>query len=783
MKLPKIPVDENERLKALSSYEILDTDFEEKFDNLTSMASSICGTKIALISLIDENRQWFKSCVGLDARQTSRGISFCGHAINNPKELFEIVDAKQDARFFDNPLVIGEPYIRFYAGQPIISSDGHPLGTLCVIDSSPKKLSKSQRTSLKYLAKQVYHLFQLRKSEIKLREEKQNFKGFAELSPNILYRYSSNPDLIYHSPIITEILGYPPIAFKKNANLWIDLVHKDDRELAIKTAKLAKQGQRIDAVYRMKNKKGNYRWIHDISTSIHNDGNHFLIEGIASDITETKNYQDSINELNQRYNTAMSASNDAIWEYQQEKDELRISNHFYEWIKASKIPDTITLKDFRGNVHPDDQQKITHLIDHLFNHKFKNIDVDIRIQLSKNTYKWFNLRGGLIEALTPTIAGSISEIHLRKQNEQELLKAKSLFSEASKLAKLGAWELDVETNNVKWSDVTYYIHDIDEEQKKVFKLEDAIDFYLDKDQKIIKEKIQLAIENGLGYDEIFQLETIKGKLKWIRTIAKVEFDPDTRKRKIFGVIQDITNEVKAREKQDSLLELTKKQNNRLKNFAYIVSHNLRSHASNFSSLLNLMNNEELNHENQEIFDMLNTSSSNLLQTIEDLSKVAGLYNKADVDFTKLNLKDILQQVVNNLIGVIKEKNIQLDLSIDKTVYIKGLPSYVESIFFNMISNAIKYANPTKDKRLKISLNENKKHAIIKFEDNGLGIDLKKHGDDLFKMYKIFHKGVDDARGLGLFITKNQIEFMKGSIDVQSNVGKGTTFTIYFKKLE
>ncbi|MCH8535848.1 MAG: PAS domain-containing protein [Flavobacteriaceae bacterium] len=545
----------------------------------------------------------------------------------------------------------------------------------------------------------------------------------------------------------------------------------------------AKSGQRINVVYRMKNFEGSLRWIHDTSMSIQLDGEDFLIEGIASDITANKNFQNSIQELNKRYDTAMKASSDAIWEYDGTKDKLILSKHFFNWIDGYTHLRNLKLDEFRKHIHPEDQQKLSHLITNLFNSKFQDIDVDLRIHLTDNQYKWFNLKGGIIDLSAQIIAGSISEIHLRKQNEQELLKAKSLFSEASKLAKLGAWELDFDSGKVKWSDVTYQIHDIEDEERKSFNVEEAINFYSSKDKDRIRQALDEAIHNNKSYDEIYQLVSAKGKSKWVRCIAKVEFDQDTRKRKIFGIIQDITQDILFKEKQNNLLELTKNQNSRLKNFAYIVSHNLRSHASNFSSLLNLFKIENLDSEDKEIFEMLNTSSSNLLQTIEDLSKVAGLYQKDHVDFTKVSLKDTLIQVINSQTGTIKENNITLHLNIDKDVIVKGLPSYVESIFFNLVSNAIKYANPTKDKWLRISLTENKKHAIIQFEDNGLGIDLKTHGDDVFKMYKIFHRNTKGSRGLGLFITKNQIEFMKGKIDVKSHVGKGSTFTVYFKKMQ
>lgn len=148
---PALPDDEVARIASLQSLRILDTEPEERFDRVTRLAKKLFKVSISLVSLVDTNRQWFKSSAGLKARETPRNISFCGHAIHN-KHTFIVEDTLLDKRFFDNPLVTEEPYIRFYAGQPITAPNGDTIGTLCIIDSKPKKLTPDDISSLSDLA-------------------------------------------------------------------------------------------------------------------------------------------------------------------------------------------------------------------------------------------------------------------------------------------------------------------------------------------------------------------------------------------------------------------------------------------------------------------------------------------------------------------------------------------------------------------------------------------------------------------------------------------------------
>ena len=275
-----IPKNEKERLVALKSYNIMDTLPEEVYSNITELASIICGTPIALISLLDENRQWFKADVGLGATETPRDISFCQHAIME-NEIFEVDNALENSTFSSNPLVTGDPNIRFYAGTPLTDEDGYNLGTLCVIHTEPKKLTSEQKKALALLGKEVISQLSTRRRAIEFK----GIKAYFDKAKDMICIAGQDGFFKKVNPRFLEVLGYSEAELLSNP--FADYIHKDDLEATFKVVEqLAKGVPIIEFSNRYLCKDGSYKlfsWNAGVEIET---GNMFAM---ARDITESAN--------------------------------------------------------------------------------------------------------------------------------------------------------------------------------------------------------------------------------------------------------------------------------------------------------------------------------------------------------------------------------------------------------------------------------------------------------------------------------------------------------------
>jgi len=247
-------------------------------------------------------------------------------------------------------------------------------------------------------------------------------------------------------------------------------------------------------------------------------------------------------------------------------------------------------------------------------------------------------------------------------------------------------------------------------------------------------------------------------------------------------ISNISQIKESNKKVKKLLDTTNKQNKRLLNFAHIVSHNLRSHYSNLDMLLDIIRMDLPEATKNEIFPMIEEAVSQLGETVENLNEVAAINIKGDIKLERINLLDSLNKVTGSISGIIMESNTTLCVGITPDINIFGVPAYLESIILNFLTNAIKYRKRNESAKIELDAFTRQNYIILRIKDYGLGIDLEKYGDKLFGMYKTFHKH-KDSRGLGLFITKNQIEAIGGKVEVDSEINVGTAFYIHFKKYE
>jgi PAS domain S-box-containing protein len=306
-----LPDNEQERLKALGRYGILDTAPERDFDDLVLMAAQICGTPISLLSLIDEDRQWFKAKIGLAITQTPRDLAFCAHAILQ-RDLFIIHDACADERFSANPLVTSEPHIRFYAGAPLITSDGYALGTLCVMDRVPRELSPEQAETLRLLSRRVISQLEWRNKNFDLARavtesqaalealrESEEFKTrLIECSRDCLKVLDLEGRLLTMNAggmAVLEICDLAPVI----GSSWIDFWEGEDRQAAQAAVETARQGGvgRFTGFFATTQTRTPKWWDVMVSPLRNADGRPENLLAASRDVTETKRAQALLNAI------------------------------------------------------------------------------------------------------------------------------------------------------------------------------------------------------------------------------------------------------------------------------------------------------------------------------------------------------------------------------------------------------------------------------------------------------------------------------------------------------
>lgn len=408
---------------------------------------------------------------------------------------------------------------------------------------------------------------------------------------------------------------------------------------------------------------------------------------------------------------------------------------------------------------------------------------EFRAQLPVKGLRWYK-GTATVESLEDgavNFYGKITDVTKYKEQELKLKISEQRFHFALEASSEGIWDFDVKRQKVFYSSQSMKMLGFEEKDTI-----DSIDMWDDRVHPEDKGKylidIQLHIDHITPYYENAQrVKTKSGDYKWILSRGKIiERDEKNLPLRIIGTHTDISIQKQKEQELIQTVEIIGAQNSRLLNFAHIVSHNLRSHSGNIEMLLDIIDEENDAESIDESFGHLRSSSNALTQTIDHLKELVEIQTELIHKKEHLNLTTYLGKTLDILGEEINKNKVVIKNKIGNHETITFNPAYLESVLLNFTSNAIKYSHPDRTPVISYSISVSQDRKVLKIKDNGLGINLEKHGKKLFGMYKTFHKH-QDSRGIGLFITKNQIEAMGGSIGVKSQVGKGTTFKIYFNE--
>jgi PAS domain S-box-containing protein len=489
-----------------------------------------------------------------------------------------------------------------------------------------------------------------------------------------------------------------------------------------------------------------------------------------------------IKESNERYDIVAKATSDTIWDWKIEDDSIIWNKGIYGVFGYQKEDVGSTSKWWFDRIHPEDSLKMSVKLYSFLEQKTEKWQDEYRFQCADGSYKYVFDRGFLVKDANGKplrMIGAIQDVTKQKEEEQRLRLLETVITQSKDAVMIT--DIDTSKNvipniifvNSAFTDMTGYPADevIGKSLEILFgKKSDILEF----------DKLRTAVQE---YKECF-VETISykksGEEFWINFSMIPVTDKEGEHSHWISIQRDVTVEKEREKEREQLIRELTQNNKDLKQFSYITSHNLRAPLSNLTGLLNLI--EEIPIEDSELKEIINgfSKSTHLLnETINDLVKVIIIKDNPSVQKEKLFIKDVFENVFNQLSFLISSNKPILKINLEVETIFDINKSYLESIFLNLLTNAINYREPSRQLRITIATKVEDNNLFMTFKDNGIGIDLEKNNDKIFGLYQRFHN-YPESKGLGLYLVKSQVESMGGTISVDSIVGKGTTFTIVFK---
>jgi len=500
---------------------------------------------------------------------------------------------------------------------------------------------------------------------------------------------------------------------------------------------------------------------------------------IFKKLNDTNN---EIKESNERYDIVSKATSDIIWDWKIQEDRMSwnrgIENVF--GYTANQIGNDS--KWWFDKIHPEDSIKMSVKLYSFIEQKTEKWQDQYRFRCSDGSYKYVLDRGFLLKdenSKAIRMIGAIQDITKQKEEEQRLKLLETVITQTKdSIIITEAHSNDGKIPKIVYVNPAFSVMSGYNSNEIIGKSPNL--FNGPNSDKFEYKKLITAIQNK----KECQIETISYKKNkaeyWVNLSMMPVNNSDDELSHWVSIQRDISKEKKQEvEKEQLIRELT--QNNKdLQQFSYITSHNLRAPLSNLTGLLNLIKDIPIeNQELKEILDGFNKSTHLLNETINDLVKVIVIKDNPSIQREDVPLKDVFENVFNQLDFLISLHKPIIKIDFEKVDFLNTNKAYLESILLNLLTNAIKYKSEKQQSKISISANKVNDDVVLVFKDNGIGIDLVRNQDKVFGLYQRFHD-YPDSKGLGLYLVKSQVEAMGGTISIESEVNKGTTFTIIFK---
>ncbi|TDO24904.1 PAS domain S-box protein [Pedobacter duraquae] len=763
------PANEQGRLRALRSYDILDSLSEEEFDRLTELASIICETPISLVSLVDSSRQWFKSKVGLDVEETPRSLAFCNYPVQS-NSFLEVADATKDERFQNNLLVTGNPKIRFYAGYPLTDPEGYTLGTLCVIDTKPRVLSATQKRALELLANEVMGLIMERRQK----EELKNFEKLFGLSNDLICVAGTDGYFKKINPAFKEILGWDDT--KILTTPFSELTHPDDVAETQRQLEKLKLGEKtVDFTTRLKTKDQGYKTIQWEGTPEPATG--FLF-AVGRDISIQKAREIALADSESRLKIFFQNSQGLMCTHDLAGRFLSVNSAGANIIGYS-VDELLSMSLF--DIIPEERHLM--LEEYLRVVATQGIARGQMVTRGKNGNLRIWMFNNVLEESQSGdsyVIGNAVDITEKQELENNLQRTKEMLERTNQVARVGGWQLDFPERHIYWTSVTKEIHGLG--QDYIPDLKSGISFYKEGESRTkITEAINECLKTGKPWDIELQIVNKKGEDVWVRTIGNAVFENGVCKR-MYGTFQDINDSKKAQLEIKAAKLAAEEANLAKSEFLANMSHEIRTPLNGIIGFTDLVLKTELNPAQQQYLKIVNQSGSALLSIVNDIldfSKIEA--GKLELDIVKSDLYELSGQATDIIKYQIEHKGLEMMLRIAQ-----GVPRFVwvddvrlRQVLINLLGNAVKF---TESGEIELSIQFISTYdleQVFRFSvrDTGIGI----HPEKLGKIFEAFSQEDGSTTkkyggtGLGLTISNSLLGLMGSKLQLRSSPGEGSTF--------